>query len=167
MPMAQTPFRVVPDCCAGISISVSPDGGREFRYPMLGIERDEVQSKVAFVFMRKMVGIFALAAVSFGEYPPFTRISTTCLPFATDTLSTFGIAAMPAPESKNIMAPPMSTAAAMIEITIGFIWLEVKDRRYEADDRQTVDKIEERKHDYDESCCLEEYARAVFILNAE
>ena len=125
MPMAQSPFRVVPDCCAGISISVSPDGGREFRYPMLGIERDEVQSKVAFVFMRNIVGIPAFAAVSLGEYPPFTRISTTCLPFATDTLSTLGVVARPAPEPKKIMAPPISTAAAMIEITIGFILLKL------------------------------------------
>ena len=92
---------------------------------MLGIEREEVQSKVAFVFMRKMVGIPAFAAVSLGEYPPFTRISTTCLPFATDTLSTLGAAAMPAPEPKRIMAPPISTAAAMIEITIGFILLKL------------------------------------------
>ena len=90
---------------------------------MLGIERDEVQSKVAFVFMRNIVGIPAFAAVSFGEYPPFTPISTICLPFAIDTLSTLGAAAMPAPEPKKIMAPPMSTAAAIIEITIGFIFL--------------------------------------------
>ena len=42
-------------------MSVSPDGGREFRYPMLGIVRNEVQSKVAFVFMRSMVGIFQVS----------------------------------------------------------------------------------------------------------
>ena len=134
---------------------------------MLGIERDEVQSKVAFVFMRNIVGIPAFAAVSFGEYPPFTRISTTCLPFATDTLSTLGVAARPAPEPKKIMAPPMSTAAAMIEITIGFIFLQIKDWRYEADDRQAVDKIEERKHDHDEAGCLEKYASFGIILNTE
>ena len=135
MPMAQSPFRVVPGCCTGISISVSPDGGREFWYPMLGIERDEVQSNVAFVFMRNTVGIPAFAAVSFGEYPPFTPISTICLPFAIDTLSTLGAAARPAPEPEKMMAPPISTAVAMIEMMIGFILLEIKNWRYQADDR--------------------------------
>ena len=134
MPMAHSPCRVVPDCCAGISMSVSPDGGREFRYPMLGIVRNEVQSKVAFVFMRSMVGIFAFAAVSLGEYLPFAVISTICFPFVTDTLSTLGVAARPASEPEKMMVPPISTAAAMIEMTIGFILLEIKNRRYEADD---------------------------------
>ena len=125
MPMAHSPLRVVPDCCAGISMSVSPDDGKEFLYPMLGILRNEVQSKVAFVFMRKMVGIFAFAAVSFGEYPPFAPISTICVPFAIDTLFTLGVAARPASEPEKMMAPPISTAAAMIEITIGFIFLKL------------------------------------------
>ena len=133
--MAHSPLRVVPDCCAGISMLVSPDGGRESRYPMLGIVRNEVQSKVVFVFMRNTVGIFAFAAVSLGEYPPFAVISTICLPFATDTLSTLEVVARPAPEPENMIAPPINTAAAMIEMTIGFIFLKIKDRRYEADDR--------------------------------
>ena len=92
---------------------------------MLGIVTADEQSNVAFVFMRKTVGMPAFAAVSLGEYPPFASISTICLPFATDTLSMLGVAVCPAPEREKIMAPPMSTATAMIEITIGFIFLKL------------------------------------------
>ena len=134
---------------------------------MLGIVTAEEQSNVAFVFMRNTVGIPAFAAVSLGEYPPFAEISIICLLFATDTLSTLGAAAMPVPEPEKMIAPPMSTATAMIEITIGFILLQIKDWRYEADDHQTVNKVEEREHDHDEAGCFEENARLGTVLDTE
>ena len=134
---------------------------------MLGIVTADEQSNVVSVFIRKMVGMPACAAVSLGKYPPFASISTTCLPFATDTLLTLGVAVCPPPEPEKMMAPPMSTATAMIEITIGFILLQIKDRRYEADDRQTVDKVEEREHDHNEAGCFEEYASFGTVLNTE
>ena len=148
---------VVPDCCGGTSISVTPDDGRNCRYPILGIATDAEQSNVPFVFIRKTVGISAFAALSFGEYPPLASISTICFPSVTDTFATLGASPLPPLEPAKRIAPPMRAPAIITAIAV-FMLLEVEDWRHQSDDHQAIDEVKDCKHDDDETCCLEEDA---------
>ena len=136
-------------------MSVSPDGGRNCRYPILGIATDAEQSNVPFVFIRRTVGMPAFAALSFGEYPPLASISIICFPSVMDTFATLGVAPVLPREPEKRIAPPMR-APVITTATAVFMLLEVEDRRYEPDYHQAIDKVEDRKHDHNESCRLEE-----------
>ena len=138
-------------------MSVSPDGGRNCRYPILGIATDAEQSNVPFVFIRRTVGMPAFAALSLGEYPPLASISTICFPSAVDTFATLGVVPLPPLEPAKRIAPPTRAPATTTAIAV-FMLLEVEDWRYEPDYHQTIDKVEDRKHDDDKSRGLEEDA---------
>ncbi len=86
MPILHNAFSVVPELCAGISMSVVPEGGKFFEYPIEGIRSAEEQSKVLEVLTRKIVGVFAFAVETRGAYPPLAVISITCLLFSVLTL---------------------------------------------------------------------------------
>lgn len=80
IPIEQRPRIEVPVGCGGTSMIVPPDTGKTFLNFRLGITKDEEQSMVNFVSICRRVGVFALAFVSCGEYPPLATIVIICFP---------------------------------------------------------------------------------------
>lgn len=89
MPILQSPCKVAPGFCGGISMLVSPVIGNFFRYLMLGITSADEQSNVPAVDIFSTVRILAFAVVLLGEYPPFARMSMICVPSTMATLAGF------------------------------------------------------------------------------
>ncbi len=119
--MVQKPFMIEPVFCKGSSISVSPEEGRFFLYPIDGMTRAEEQSKVPCVFILRTVGMFAFAVVFRGEYPPLALISIICFPSTIETLFCSGDDEAPEPLPKNIITPAISATEKIIEIIVAFI----------------------------------------------
>ena len=74
IPIAQTPLRVVPGFCGGISIGVTPLAGKFRRNPTAAMVSADEQSYVPFVTTLITVGVFAFAVVMRGRYPPLALI---------------------------------------------------------------------------------------------
>lgn len=125
------------------------------RNPTAGTVRAEEQSKVPLVWTLMTVGIFALAMVTRGAYPPFALISITCFPSTMEVFACPVELAGVLPPRRSIKMPPtartMTTREPMIILFIGKgrRELEAKDRIDNASSGQRIDEIEDGKKDHD------------------